>query len=277
MTPDRRFLRSNGRAADARLDGQIAAASFVTPFSRTIGTSIADLRRSPGGPRDKQLLYGQSFDVIDIRAGWAFGYDPADGYVGYVSESCLSKAIQPTHRVVAPQTWILSEPDVKSPERLWLSIGSHVVVLAVEGGYCRTPSGWVPGAHITPLSKLADDPVGCAERLLGVPYLWGGDSAQGIDCSGLTHLALSLSGMECPRDSDLQEQAFPEATGALQRGDLIFWRGHVAIVRDPETIIHGNAHHGAVAVEPFEAAKDRIAAREFGTVTKIARPTIIRQ
>ena len=161
---------------------------------------------------------------------------------------------------------------MKTRERMSLSHGARVTVTGEAGRFAETPLGFVPRVHLAPLERPEADPVAVAERFLGAPYLWGGNSAFGIDCSGLVQAALAACGIACPGDTDMQESLGDAAQGAPRRGDLLFWKGHVALVRDAETLIHANAHHMAVTVEEIAAVTDRIAAAGEGPVTAHRRP-----
>lgn len=264
---DRRFLAANARVADAGLRGQVDAPRFVEGTLMRCAAPVADLRAAPGGARDKQVLFGWGFNLLDIHDGWAFGFDAVDGYVGYLPEDALRPNLWPTHRVCVRATHVYPRPDIKSPDRMALSFFSEVAVtgeagafLAIEGG------GYIPRQHLAPLDWRAEDAVSVAEMFLGTPYLWGGNSGTGIDCSGLVQLAFWAAGRACPRDSDLQAGLGQEIEGDLQRGDLLFWKGHVAMVADADRLIHANAHHMAVAHEGIEAAIARIEAQGEGPV-----------
>ena len=272
MTRDRRFWRANGRVAHVDC-AEAAGLPAVSPTPRRILEPFTDLCRSPGEGRDKQLLFGALFDVLEVHDGVAFGYDPADGYVGYVSETALGAPQEATHRVRARGAHVYSAPDFKSPERTLLPMGACVRVESAQGAFLGlAEGGWIAEPHLSPDDTPVSDWVDVAESLLGTPYLWGGNTSFGIDCSGLVVLAMRAAGRTVPRDSDLQEVAFPAVPSSLQRGDLVFWRGHVGIMRDAETLLHANAHHMTVASEPLATAIDRIAQKEFGEVTKVARP-----
>ena len=245
----------------------------VEPENHFVTTPVLDLSLSPGGNRDRQLLYGDPFEMLETRGTYSFGIANSANYVGWVETSKLSPESdrgEPTDCVRTRQTHVYSEPDFKSREILALP---HLALLCAgktDGRFIETELGWVPMRHL-------DDPepesiADVAEIYLGTPYLWGANSSFGIDCSGLVHAAFLATGETCPGDSDQQEAAFPDATGPFQRGDLLFWKGHVAIVTDPATIIHANAHHMAVAFEPIADAITRIQAQGDGPVTSHKRP-----
>ncbi|MEM9350827.1 MAG: NlpC/P60 family protein [Pseudomonadota bacterium] len=223
----------------------------------------------------KTLLFGQTFVTIDERGDFNFGFDPEDGYTGYVLSAALTEPLSATHRVTSLAGHIYSQPNLKSAILMELSFGARVALNEeAEGAWLKvlSPGGWVALQHVDEISQPTLDWVVGAETFLGVPYLWGGNSSSGVDCSGLVQLAMYAAGRDCPRDSDLQEAAFPEAQGDLRRGDLVFWKGHVGILVDEETLLHANAHHMAVAKEPLAEAIERIGKKEFGAVTKYARP-----
>lgn len=236
---------------------------------RLIALPLVDLCRAPGGPRDRQLLMGEAVEVQGVRNGWAELRAMRDGYPGFVPEAALTGG-RVSHRVCARATHLYPAADIKARERRMLSLGARLAVTGQNGAFAETPKGFVPLAHLAPLDAPESDPVAVAERLIGTPYLWGGNSAFGIDCSGLVQAACLACAIPCPGDSGPQEAQLgaPLPEGApLRRGDLIFWRGHVAWVSDPGTLIHANARHMAVAYEPVTDAIARIAAQGGGPVT----------
>jgi cell wall-associated NlpC family hydrolase len=238
--------------------------------TRLVGWPLVDLCRRPGGPRDRQLLMGEAVTVTARQGGWAAMRARRDGYPGHIPEAALGKGTHVTHRVRTRATHLYPEPDFKAPERALLSLGARLEVRGETGRFAETPQGYVPRAHLAPLDTPEADPVAVAERLLGTPYLWGGNSAVGIDCSGLVQAACLACDIPCPGDSGDQEGALGHplpADAPIARGDLLFWRGHVAWVADAETLIHANVHAMAVAYEPVDAAIARIAAAGDGPVT----------
>ena len=266
---DRRVTPCNGRVAAAHLRGQVEAERFTKGEKRAVLVPVVDLLRVPGGRRERQVLAGQAVTVYDERDGWAFVQAAADGYVGYLPREALQPPIAATHRVSVRSTHAYPDADFKTHELEALSFGSLVQVIAEEGRFLETLRGFVPRAHLAPLDVPASDPVALAEQFLGTPYLWGGNSGFGIDCSGLVQAACLACGIACPGDSDMQEAALGEALGdrAPERGDLLFWKGHVAWVADEETLLHANVHHMAVAREGLEDALARIEAQGGGAVT----------
>lgn len=237
-----------------------------------VSTPCADLRASPEKGRDRQLRYGDVFETSGApQSGFVFGQSRNAGHEGWILQAALEPADsrpESTHWVMAQQTHAYSAPDFKSPERMALPHLARVCVSGEEGRFSQTEAGWIPTRHLT--SEVAKDPVSVSELYLGVPYLWGGNSIWGIDCSGLVHAGLLACGVTCPSDSGPQEQRLgerlPEGT-APQRGDLLFWMGHVAWVADPDTLLHANAHHMAVAYEPINEAIRRIEEQGDGPVT----------
>ncbi|UWQ91813.1 C40 family peptidase [Rhodobacteraceae bacterium M382] len=242
----------------------------TTGIEAQIAVSVVDLMRRVGGPRDRQLLMGDAITVYEERDGWAFVQAAKDDYVGYIPTSAFGATETVTHWVSAPATHLYEQADFKSQDLCGLSLGSRVRVLGQSGRFYRTPHGFVPMTHISLLEKTSRDPVELAQTYLGTPYLWGGNSRWGIDCSGLVQMACLASGIPCPGDSDQQETELgyllaPDTPP--EPGDLLFWKGHVAWVSDADTLLHANAHHMAVTLEPLTAAIARIAAQGDGPVT----------
>ena len=278
MTHDRREVPCNGRVAPVSWRGRVEAARFVEPRPARVLAEDAFLLASPGGPRDRQLLHGERFDVLDVAEGHAFGMSAKDGYVGHVALAALGPAPEPTHAVAARRAHLYPEPDLKRPPVAALSFGARLAA-DPSGRWAETAwrgaRAFVPAMHLRPIDAPMEDPAGVAERLLGAPYLWAGNGADGLDCSGLVQAALLACGIDCPGDSDQQEARvgtpLPEGA-ALRRGDLIFWAGHVAIALDAERIVHANAHAMAVAIEGTTQAVARIEAQGDGRPTARRRP-----
>ena len=272
---DRRLTPFSGRIALDCLRGRVEAQAFTAGQPVQVAVPLADLLDAPFGKRDRQVILGEALLLIDRQEGWCFVQAAKDGYCGWLAEAAVAGgAADPTHWLAAPASHLYSAPKVQAPERAALTLGARVQVLAVEGAFARTPQGYVPEVHLRPLGDWQADPVTVAESLLGTPYLWGGNSRAGIDCSGLVQAALTACGLPCPGDSDLQRALGAEIAGdaPLRRGDLLFWRGHVAMVVDDRRLIHANGHHMAVQYEGIAACIARIAEQGGGPVAARRRP-----
>jgi cell wall-associated NlpC family hydrolase len=266
---DPRLTPARADLAARHLEGKVSAARFVDGRRFEISAPQAPLRNEPrpDAPLLTEALKGERVTIYDSNEeGWSWGQLEADGYVGWLPAGALAPpGAPPTHRVTALRTLVFPGPSIKLPPVEALPLGARLAIariedrLAVAGG-----GGYVPATHLAPVDRYETDFVAVAERLVGVPYLWGGKTAFGLDCSGLVQIALSACGMACPRDSDMQEQALgaqidlASDLADLRRGDLVFWKGHVAIVRERGSLLHANAFHMAVAVEPIAEAVPRI-------------------
>jgi cell wall-associated NlpC family hydrolase len=253
--------------AAKHLQGQVEARRFVEGVRYEIIEPLADLRRAPSheAALDTQALMGETVTVYETtEEGWAWGQLERDGYVGWLSENALgAPGAAVTHKVVVPRTLCFPGPNIKLPPVAALPMGVQLVIARQDERFAITATGWhIPTVHLAPIKAKQPDFVSVAEQFLHAPYLWGGKSALGIDCSGLVQVALHSAGVACPRDSDMQELTLGHESplAQLRRGDLVFWKGHVAIARDGETLIHANAFHMAVAIEPVDAAIARIEA-----------------
>lgn len=264
---DRRLWPFSGRVALDTLRGQIDAPAFTPGEPARIGAMLVDLAAEPGGPRERQWLHGAEVTVIDRRDGFAFAQALQDGACGWVPEAALAAPVPASHVVATRGTHLYRDASIKRGEVGALSLGARVAVLGYEGALARTPDGFVPASHLRPLTDPEPDPVAVADRLLGTPYLWGGNSGAGIDCSGLVQLAFALAGRACPADSDQQRAAFGEFLPdevPTRRGDLFFWAGHVAIALDGAVLLHANGQAMQVSREPIDACLARIAASDGG-------------
>jgi cell wall-associated NlpC family hydrolase len=269
---DPRLTLARRDLADAALEGVVAAGRFApTTAYRCIAPSTA-IRRAPDALTEQwdQLLFGETFAVLETADGWAWGQAARDGYVGHVSLADLARgAAEPTHRVSALRAYAFSQPDIKSAPAGLYSLNALVRVEAEEGRFAKASgSGWFVAEQLAPIGIFEDDPAAVAERFLGTPYQWGGRESLGLDCSGLVQQAFYACGLHCPRDSDLQS-ALGEAVSpdALRRNDLVFWRGHVGLMLDSERLLHANARQMQTAIEPVAEAIARI-----GPPTACRRP-----
>jgi len=230
-----------------------------------IGVPGVDLVRAPDGPRERQVGFGETITQITNNIGWSLIQADKDGYVGYVPTDTLAPQAKPTHWVSTLATHVYQSANLKSPDLSTLTFGSKVTVTEIDARFAHCKAGYIPQNHLTKIGTYLNDPVAAAELFVGTPYLWGGNSRLGIDCSGLIQAALLACGTRCPGDADQQAVELGNllAPGSPpERGDLLFWKGHVAMVVDPKTIIHASGHPMAVAFEPLEAAIERIRAQE---------------
>jgi cell wall-associated NlpC family hydrolase len=264
--------------AAAHLEGHIEAERYAEATALVVSVPMAPLTAQPDSdaPLANQLLYGEPFAAYEKTGEWTWGQAERDGYVGYVPSACLLPAgLAPTHRVAQPMTLVFPAPTLKSRPIGWLSYGALVGVEGVETRFAALATGgFVPAPHLAPRDAFSSDWVAEAERLLGAPYLWGGRTPTGLDCSALVQLALHAAGRDCPRDSDMQaaELGRTLAPGtAPERGDLMFWKGHLGIMLDPTRLLHANGHHMAVEVETLGTARARILAAGKGPATRHAR------
>ena len=271
MTFDTRITLARPDLADQRLEGLAPAQRYAESQGMVCVAPATAIRASasPDAEQWDQLLFGEVFRVLEEKDGFAWGQAPRDGYVGYVAIADLApQGHPPTHAVSALRTYAFSRPDIKSrPEGLY-SLNALVTIEDRDGRFAKgAGAGWFVEDHLIPIGRGQRDYVAVAERFLGAPYQWGGRESLGLDCSGLVQQALYACARACPRDTDMQRGVFPEVAEAdRRRGDLVFWKGHVAILLDRDTILHANAHHMAVAVEPLAEAIARIEAAGVGGV-----------
>jgi hypothetical protein len=277
---DPRLTPARADLAAKRLEGKVDAARFVDGTLREVIDPIAPLRSAPRPDASllTEALKGERVVVYETDGeGWSWGQLESDGYVGYLPANALMPpGPEPTHRVTVLRTLSFPGPDIKLPPTEMLSLGAHVAVMRTQDRFAVTRFGFIPSPHLMRADAFEKDFVAVAERFVGAPYIWGGKSSLGLDCSGLVQLSLAACGTAAPRDSDMQERntgvavAVDGSLSNVRRGDLVFWKGHVAIARDAATLIHANAFHMSVAIEPIAEVVAR--ARETGSaVTSVRR------
>ncbi|MGG6893199.1 NlpC/P60 family protein [Rhizobium sp. BR 315] len=269
MTLDRRLNAFRPDLAEASLRGKVEAERFVEGSKAQVSVPVIALRSKPdlAAGIDTELLMGEEVAVFERNNGWCWVKAIADGYVGYLPEAAIREGVPAATHIVVPQrTFIYPEPELRKPHVTVLSMGSRVHVTGTTEArgnhYAALEDGTAIFAkHVQPIGfDDGGDYVDVALRFLETPYLWGGRSGLGIDCSGLVQLALSMTGRAAPRDTDMQAAGLgePIAREELKRGDFVFWKGHVAIMEDAETIVHANGNTMTVARENFAAAVERI-------------------
>jgi len=280
---DRRLFAYRQDLAEEGLRGRVEADRFVTGDAGRVRVPKIALRPRPDifSGVDTELLFGEPVDILDIADGWAWIKSGLDSYVGYLPQAAvIETAPEPTHWVSAPRTFLYPEPDMKRPPLDTLSMGSRLAVTGevVTRGtrYVITPEGAVIAGHVEPVGvPIARDYVDIAARFLETPYLWGGRSAFGLDCSGLAQLSLMMAGHPAPRDSDQQAASLGQdvAASELRRGDLVFWKGHVGIMEAADSMIHANGHTMSVSRESLDDAIARIRP-VYGEPIRYSRPIL---
>jgi len=269
---DRRVTPARPDLAAAHLKGRVDAPRFAEGQTQSVIVGRTSLRVRPSldAAQDSELLLGESFTVYEDKNGWAWGQASRDLYVGYVQVSALGAPFAPQATVSALMAPLFSAADLKTPLRDMLPMNAALPVVSRERDYVDTGIGFVHQRHVAP--EPEKDFVAVAERFLGVPYVWGGKTAAGLDCSGLIQTALQAVGLAAPRDTDMMEKALGEAIRIedVRRGDLVFWKGHMGVMLDETRLLHANAYHMLVAIEPLAEAVPRIE-KAVGPVTAVKR------
>ena len=269
---DPRLTLARDGVAALALEGIVPARAYRATRPMRLILPYSPMRDAPSflERATSELLFGETFEVLLEDDGFAFGQNRRDGYVGFVALSELTEAeAAPTHRVCVQYAPVFRGPDIKAPDPMILARNSLVRVMAHEGKFAQVKDeGFIPDLCLAPLGVYERDPAAVALDYLHTPYIWGGRSSEGLDCSGLVQMALTACGRFCPRDSDMQRDAFaPVSEEDLKRGDLVFWPGHVAMLTEGETMVHATAFHMRTAVEPLAEAIARI-----GTPSAYRRP-----
>ena len=278
---DPRLTPARPDLAALHLEGQVEAAHFVAGQKMRVREEVIGLRGEPSQEArlQTQALYGEDVMVYEDHEGWAWCQLLRDGYVGYCPANALGFADAAiSHRVAVPRTFAWPGASIKHPILCALPLGARLSVVERRGEFGVLDSGgFVLLRHLVEINAFAPDFVAIAEQFLHVPYLWGGKTSLGLDCSGLVQICLDAAGIPAPRDSDLLEAAMGETLeigedpARLRRGDLVFWRGHVGFMQDAATLLHANGHHMLVVSEPLRVARDRILANSDGTMTSVRR------
>lgn len=268
MPLDRRLNIFRADLADERLRGKVEAKRYVTGTPASVILPVIGLRPKPEleSGIDTELLLGETVRVFDSDNGWAWVQADADGYAGYVPEAAIGETVAPTHRIIAPRTFLYPQAELRKPPVAALSMGSLITIVGEEETrgtrYLMTATGeGIIAAHCFSVSEcVADDYVSVALRFLETPYLWGGRSGFGIDCSGLVQLSAAMVGKSVLRDTDMQVSTLGTdiSRDELRRGDLVFWKGHVGIMEDEQTLLHANGHTMNVSRENLDEAIKRI-------------------
>lgn len=276
MSLDPRVTLARCNLATAALEGVVRADVFAEPAASRVISPCAPLRAAAdaGSEQVNQLLFGETFDALETSGDFVWGQARRDGYVGFVDARQLgAEGAAPTHWVKAVRAFAFAAPSIKAPASGPLSLNALVTIVEETDALMRAEGlGWVARRHLAPIGEVLTDPAAVAECFIGAPYLWGGRDGLGVDCSGLVQQALWACGRTCPRDADQQARLGEGvAMGALARGDLVFWTGHVGMMLDGERLIHANAHHMAVAIEPLASAIQRIEDKGGGAPTAFRR------
>ena len=272
---DPRLTPANETVACSTLKGKISHSNFVEAKNYQVNVPFVDLLGSPDGKRNRQLIYGSKVKYFSTAKGWAFIQSTYDNYVGYVPENTIASEMHKTHIVTAPLAHIFMEPNIKSKNIEILPLAARVSGEVIENGFLETELGWISISQLKRKTELSKDPVEVSKLLQNAPYLWGGNTTLGIDCSGLIQISLLLCGIDCPGDSNQQMNTLGQNIdigSPRKKGDTLFWDGHVALAVNERQIIHANAYHMATVIEETDEAIERIKKQDNKSLIAHKRP-----
>ncbi len=275
MKFDQRICPIRKGLASADYYGLIKNCKFVKGSIYTVHSTYSPLYFEKKQKNlTSQLLFGEYFRVFDVNDGVAWGQSLRDNYVGYTSIQNLRKRkIISNYKVQSLRTFIYGGPSIKVDPLNYLSFNSLVNVTKKKRNFSFIPSvGWCISKDLSKINNIKFSLYDISLQYLQTPYLWGGRDSMGLDCSGLIQNLYQMIGINLPRDTDLQAAYFSKYVdeSKIKLGDLIFWRGHVAMVLDKKNIIHANAYHMKTQIEPLKSAKKRID-KDYGNILKICR------
>ena len=268
ITPIRNDLASN------LYIGSVRRKKYVEGIVHTVVSSHSPIYNKKNSQLSTQLLFGERCKVFETLKGWSWVQSLRDDYVGYTPSKNLKKLkLKPTHKVKSLRTFIYIKPNIKSKILSYLSFNSLVKISSTKYGFCKIQNlGWCPSSDLSKISEKKFNIVNLARQFLNTPYYWGGRDSYGIDCSGLIQNIMQMNNIDFPRDTDMQEDFCTRSLlrKNLKAGDLVFWKGHVALMTEKKKIIHANAHHMKTQEESLVTAEARIF-KTNGKVRKYAR------